>query len=55
MAGSPSIPKEEQIDAFLSYRIGDLVTHYCDGNWSDLSKGWTAGKAEIFEEANEGG
>lgn len=55
MAGSPHIPKEEQIDAFLSGGIGRLVSRYCGGNWSDLSKGWTAHKAEIFEEAKRRG
>lgn len=55
MTGSPHIPKEEQIDAFLSGRIKQLVSRYCGGNWSDLAKEWNADIGALLREAKQRG
>ena len=55
MAGSPVIPQEEQIDAFLTGKLAGLVARYCGGAWSDLAKGWTVGISHLLAEAKQRG
>lgn len=55
MAGTPSIPKKEQIDAFLSGRAGCLTDRYLGDGECDLSQAWTARKVDIFDEAKRRG
>ena len=55
MAGTPVIPQDAQIDAFLAGKLSDLVRRYCNGVWSDLPKGWTVRPHQIFLEAQRRG
>ena len=49
------IPPNEQIDAVLTRRTGNLVRRYCDDRWGDLAREWSVSVADIRAEADRRG